>query len=87
MVAFVLSDVRTPYRFESSEALVEWLLGRELIDDAEQVLMRAAREWLTDNHCPRAPNAAGRGAYLVPAELADRFRSECWPHIKRLSHS
>jgi hypothetical protein len=71
--------------FESSEALVESLLGRDLIPDGEHGLMRATRKWLKDNHCPRAPHANNRGAYLVPAELANRFRREQWPGIKQLA--
>ena len=55
--------------FESSEALVESLLGRNLIPDGEHRLMRATRKWLKDNHCPQAPHANDRGAYRVPAEL------------------
>lgn len=71
--------------FESSEALVRSVLGRRLIPGGEQALMRAARKWLSDNECPRAPSANDRGAYLVPAELAGRFRLECWPRIKHLA--
>jgi hypothetical protein len=71
--------------FESSEALVRSILGRELIRDGEHGLMRATRRWLKDNHCPQAPHANDRGAYLVPAELATRFRREQWPRIKHLA--
>jgi hypothetical protein len=71
--------------FESSEALVESLLGRNLIPDGEHSLMRVTRTWLKDNHCPQAPHANDRGAYLVSAELAARFRRERWPHIKHLA--
>jgi hypothetical protein len=49
--------------------------------------MNAARQWLSDNGCPREPHAAGRGCYLVPADLASRFEAECWPRIKRLALS
>jgi hypothetical protein len=70
--------------FKSSEALVEWLLGRELIPNGEKALMHATRKWLKDNRCPQAPHANERGAYLVSAELADRFRREEWPRIKHL---
>jgi hypothetical protein len=73
------------YAFESSEALVRSLLGRRLVIDAEKALMEAARVWLSDNECPRAPSANNRGAYLVPDELAERFRLECWPRIRHLA--
>ena len=71
--------------FDSSEALVESMLGRQLIPDGEHPLMDAARKWLSENGCPRQPHARGRGRYLVPAELADRFPVECWPRIKHLA--
>ena len=73
------------YAFESSEALVESMLGRRLIPDGERALMDATRQWLGQNGCPREPDARGRGRYLVPAELAARFRAECWPNIKHLA--
>lgn len=73
------------YAFESSEALVESMLGRDLIPNDELPLMTAAREWLTQNRCPRAPHANGRGRYLVPHDLATRFPAECWPQIKHLA--
>lgn len=72
--------------FESSEALVESVLGRPLIPGAEHALMAAAREWLAENGCPREANAHGRGRYLVPSELVRRFPTECWPKIKHLAH-
>jgi hypothetical protein len=37
------------YAFHSSEALVESMLGRQLIPDGEHALMDAAREWLSEN--------------------------------------
>jgi hypothetical protein len=74
------------YAFESSEGLVESMLGRQLIPDAEHALMTAARQWLAENGCPREANAGGRGRYLVPDELARRFPTECWPKIKHLAH-
>jgi hypothetical protein len=73
------------YAFDSSEGLVESLLGRQLIPDGEHPLMRAARGWLKKNGCPQAPHARGRGRYLVPPELARRFATECWPEIKQLA--
>jgi hypothetical protein len=73
------------YAFESSEALVESMLGRELIPGEEHALMTAARRWLTQNGCPREPHSRGRGRYLVPPELARRFSTECWPEIKQLA--
>jgi hypothetical protein len=73
------------YEFESSAALVEWKLRRRLIPDGEHPLMNAARAWLAANGCPRAPNARGRGQYLVTHELARRFEVECWPKIKHLA--
>jgi hypothetical protein len=73
--------------FESSEALVESMLGRQLIVDGERALVDAARQWLGENGCPREPHARGRGRYLVPAELADRFPVECWPRIKHLARN
>ena len=73
------------YEFESSGALVESMLGRRLIPDGEHPLMDAARAWLTANDCPRAPNARGRGRYLVTHDLARRFATECWPNIKHLA--
>jgi hypothetical protein len=75
------------YAFDSSEALVESLLGRQLTAGREHALMNAARQWLSDNGCPREPHASGRGRYLVPADLASRFEAECWPRIKRLALS
>jgi hypothetical protein len=72
------------YAFESSEALVESMLGRQLIPDGEHALVTAVREWLTKNDCPRAPHERSRGRYLVPPELANQFRLECWPTIKHL---
>jgi hypothetical protein len=74
------------YAFESSEALVESMLGRQLIPGDEYALVTAARRWLALNGCPREPHARGRGRYLVPAELARRFPTECWPQIKHLAH-
>ena len=71
--------------FKSSEALVRSLLRRPLIRDGEHALMRAARRWLSEHDCPRGPSTNDRGAYLVPADLADRFRLECWPRIKHLA--
>jgi hypothetical protein len=71
--------------FESSEALVESMLGRRLIPDGEHPLMDAARRWLRENGCPRVPNSRGRGRYLVTADLARRFPTECWPQIKHLA--
>jgi hypothetical protein len=47
--------------------------------------MDAARQWLRENDYPRQPHAGGRGRYLVPAELAERFPFECWPRIKHLA--
>jgi hypothetical protein len=73
------------YAFDSSEALVESMLGRQLIPGEEHALVTAARHWLSQNGCPRAPHARGRGRYLVPAELARRFPAECWPQIKHLA--
>jgi hypothetical protein len=73
------------YAFKSSEALVESMLGRQLIPDSEHALMTAARRWLSQNGCPREPNSRGRGRYLVPPELARRFPVECWPKIKHLA--
>ena len=75
------------YAFESSEALVEAMLGRKLNPGKEHALMTAARQWLSENGCPREPHARGRGRYLVPAELAYRFPTECWPRIKHLARS
>jgi hypothetical protein len=71
------------HAYESSEALVEAQLGRGLGE--EHALMRAARRWLKAQGCPQAPNARGRGRYLVSHELARRFRAECWPQIKHLA--
>lgn len=65
------------YVFDSSEALVESMLGRQLIPGGELPLVTAVRQWLTENDCPRAPHANGRGCYLVPADLAGRFPVEC----------
>ncbi len=73
------------YTFTSSEALVESMLGRELIPGEERELVDAVRDWLGKNGCPRAPHARGRGRYLVPEELARRFPTECWPRIKHLA--
>jgi hypothetical protein len=74
------------YAFDSSEALVESMLGRQLIPGGEEeALMTAVRRWLTENDCPRAPHANGRGRYLVSADLAGRFPVECWPKIKHLA--
>jgi hypothetical protein len=73
--------------FDSSEALVESMLGRQLIPDGEHPLMDAARQWLSETDCPRQQHARGRGRYLVTAELADRFPVECWPRIKHLARS
>lgn len=73
------------YAFESSEALVESMLGRQLIPDGEHALVTAARRWLSQNSCPRESHARGRGRYLVPPDLARRFPVECWPHIKHLA--
>ena len=61
------------------------MLGRQLIPDAEHALMAATRHWLAENNCPREPQTGGLGRYLVPAELARRFPSECWPKIKHLA--
>ena len=72
------------YTFDSSEALVESMLGRQLIPGDEFALVTAARQWLKANNCPQAPHARGRGRYLVPPELAHRFPTECWPRIKHL---
>ena len=72
------------YAFNSSEALVESMLGRLLIPGEEYALVSAARQWLRGNGCPREPHTRGRGRYLVPAELAGRFPSDCWLHIKYL---
>lgn len=71
--------------FDSSEALVESVLGRRLVPDGERALVGAARAWLTQNGCPRQPHARGRGRYLVPTELARRFPVECWPRIRHLA--
>lgn len=71
------------YAFDSSAALVESMLGRKLIPGGEVALISAAREWLSENACPRAPGVRGR--YLVPIELARRFQVECWPQIKHLA--
>ena len=73
------------YAFDSSEALVESMLGRELIPGGEVALVTAVRQWLTKNGCPREPHAGGRGRYLVPPDLARRFPTECWPQIKHLA--
>jgi hypothetical protein len=73
------------YAFDSSEGLVESMLGRQLIPRGEDALMEAARQWLRENDCPRQPHAGGRGRFLVPAELAERFPFECWPRIKHLA--
>ena len=62
------------YVFDSSEGLVESMLGRQLIPEGEHPLMRAARQWLSENGCPRKSHVRGRGAYLVTAELAEGFR-------------
>ena len=70
------------YAFDSSEALIESMLGRQLIPGAEGALTTPTRRWLTKNECPRQPHARGRGRYLVTAELARRYREECWPQIK-----
>jgi hypothetical protein len=77
--------VRPEHPFDSSEALVESMLGRQLIPDDERALVDAARDWLGKNGCPRAPHANGRGRYLVTAELAARFPTECWPRIDHLA--
>jgi hypothetical protein len=74
------------YAFDSSEALVVSMLGRQLVADQEHGLVTAARRWLSENECPRQPHARGRGRYLVPADLARRFPTECWPWIKHLAH-
>lgn len=71
--------------FHSSGALVESMLGRRLIPDGEHALVTAARRWLSENGCPREPNSRGRGRYLVTAELALKFPTECWPQIKHLA--
>jgi hypothetical protein len=73
------------YAFDSSEALVESMLGRQLIPGDELALVTAARSWLSRNNCPRAQHSNGRGRYLVPADLAARFPTECWPTIKHLA--
>jgi len=73
------------YAFNSSEALVESMLGRQLIPDGEKALVNATRRWLTENGCPREPHARGRGRCRVPFELAQRFQTECWPEIKHLA--
>jgi len=73
------------YAFEGAEALLRSMLGRPLIRDGERPFMDAAPDWLEKNDCPRAPHANDRGAYLVTDELARRFRTECWPSIKRLA--
>ena len=74
------------YAFESSEALVESMLGRQLIPGEEHALMAAARRWLSENDCPRESHTGDRGRYLVPSDLARRFPTECWPKIEHLSH-
>jgi hypothetical protein len=73
------------YAFDSSEALIESMLGRQLIPDAEKALTLSTRAWLTQNGCPRETHARGRGRYLVTPELARRYREECWPKIKHLA--
>jgi hypothetical protein len=73
------------YAFESSEDLLESMLGRPLIPGGEHALVTAARRWLSQNDCPREPHARGRGRYLVPEDLARRFSTECWPQIKHLA--
>jgi len=73
------------YAFDSSEALIESMLGRQLIPDAEGALTNPTRRWLTQNGCPRQAHARGRGRYLVTAELARRNGEECWPQIKHLA--
>jgi hypothetical protein len=45
--------------FDSSEALVESMLGRQLIPGEEYALVHAARQWLSENACPRQPHARG----------------------------
>jgi hypothetical protein len=50
------------YAFESSEALVESMLGRQLIPGEEYALVTAARQWLTRNGCPRERMRAGVAA-------------------------
>jgi hypothetical protein len=74
------------YAFDSSEALVESMLGRRLIPGEEHALMTAARRWLAENGCPRESHAGDRGRYLVPPQLARRFPKECWPRIEHLAH-
>jgi hypothetical protein len=54
------------YAFSSSEGLVGSMLGRQLIPGDEHALVTAARRWLNENGCPRAPHARGRDRYLVP---------------------
>lgn len=75
------------YAFESSESLVESMLGRELIRGAEHALVTSAGRWLARNGCPRQPHRRGRGRYLVPADLTERFKEECWPEIRHLALS
>jgi hypothetical protein len=67
-------DKVTGYVFDSSEALVESVLGRQLIPGEEYALVTAARRWLTQNDCPREPHARGRGRYLVPSTLREGSR-------------
>jgi len=74
------------YAFDSSEALIESMLGRQLIPGAEGALTTPTRRWLTANGCARQPHARGRGRYLVSPELARRYREECWPQIKGAAH-
>jgi hypothetical protein len=73
------------YVFDSSEALVESMLGRQLLAGQENYLMNAARRWLRANDCAREPHARGRGRYLVPANFASRVQVGCWPQIKGLA--
>ena len=40
------------YEFDRSEALVESMLGRQLIPDGEHALMDAVRQWLSENGSP-----------------------------------
>lgn len=70
------------YAFDSSEALIESMLGRQLIPGVEGALTTPTRQWLTKNGCERQAHARGRGRYLVTEELARRWREECWPQIK-----
>ncbi len=50
-VAMICSREMDGDAFESSEALVESMLGRQLIPGEEYALITADRRWLTQNDC------------------------------------